>query len=451
MLQNLRSSLRLFSRPAGRFLLLGALLLLSRGAAAQWTLQPFSFDTPQVFAYRFGIVSSNVVWALGYDENATNRSVVLTTDGGHSWQQRAVPLMADEYLTGISASSAASVWVCIASNTQPGGRIVHTTDGGQTWSVQTGALFTTSTPNFVHFFTAVDGVALGDPLNPPADPFDIFVTHNGGTTWARAASVPAPLLHENATVLAPAVVGNSIWFVTDESRVFRSTDQGNTWTAAMANTTISETYAVAFQDAQHGAVLSVNDATNTLYEHVTADGGLSWQRALYSGPLRSSGITGVPGTGLLVSVGEGTLGTADIGSSYSADNGATWIPLEDTRQHTGVAAFGRTAVWSGAVQPSGGLGAYRLDATVLSHGPARVLPPLTAYPNPSAGGEFRLPLAGVAGTVRVTDALGRVVLRTATGAGQRELELSLRGQQPGLYLLTLETSAGLARQQLLVQ
>ncbi|GAA3925889.1 YCF48-related protein [Hymenobacter algoricola] len=440
------------SRRGLKLLPLLALLLLSQAAAAQWTLQPFAFDTPQVFAYHFGIVSNNVVWALGYDEDAVNRSVVLSTNGGQSWARRAVgPLAPDEYIRGLSATSATSAWVCTVRTASPGGRVLHTADGGLTWAVQPGAQFSTSTPNFVHFFTANDGVAVGDPLNAPTDPFDIFVTHDGGTTWGRAASVPAPLPDENGVVLTPAVVGNSIWFATDESRVFRSTDQGTTWTAAVANTTSSEMYAVAFQDALHGVALSVNDVTRTLFEHATVDGGLSWQRVFYTGPLLSNGITGVPGTGLLLSVGAGDLTATDLGSSYSADNGATWVPLETTRQHTGIAARGAGAVWSGAVLGSTALGAYRLDATVLSRSPARVLPPLAAYPNPSADGWFRLPLPAAAATVRVVDAVGREVLRTTTAAGRAELALDLRGQRAGLYLLTLETAARQARQQLVVQ
>ncbi|SHI89769.1 Por secretion system C-terminal sorting domain-containing protein [Hymenobacter daecheongensis DSM 21074] len=451
MLKNVLIPTFYFRFQPARLLALALLLLLGRSASAQWTLQPFTFDTPDAFAYRFGVVNASVVWALGYDEDATNRSVALTTTGGQSWQLRPVAgLVAEELITGLSATSTTSAWICTASNAAPGGRVLHTTDGGLTWAPQGGTQFATSRPNFVHFFTANDGVAMGDPLNPPADPFDIFVTHNGGTTWSRAASVPVPLPNENGVVLAPAVVGNTIWFATDESRVFRSTDQGNTWTAAVANTTVSEMYALAFQDELHGLTLSVNDATRTLYAHATVDGGLSWQRIFYAGPLLSGGITGVPGTGLLVSVGAGTLGAADLGSSYSADNGFTWTPIETTREHTSVAAFGAGAVWSGALQGSKALGVYRLNATVLSRRPAAALPALQAYPNPGSG-TFRLPLPASAATVRVTDALGREVLRRATPAGRPELLLDLRGQAPGLYLLTLETTAGTARQQLVVQ
>ena len=49
-------------------------------------------------------------------------------------------------------------------------------------------------------------------------------------------------------------------------------------------------------------------------------------------------------------------------------------------------------------------------------------------------------------------ASGRVnSLPTTLSYSAAELPLSLRGQAPGLYLLTLETAAGVARQQLVVQ
>ncbi|WP_242509991.1 hypothetical protein [Hymenobacter persicinus] len=50
----------------------------------------------------------------------------------------------------------------------------------------------------------------------------------------------------------------------------------------------------------------------------------------------------------------------------------------------------------------------------------------------------------------MVDALGRPVLEVAATGGA-DLPLHLRGQVPGVYLLSVETAAGVARQALVVQ
>jgi photosystem II stability/assembly factor-like uncharacterized protein len=441
--------LAFLSTSSFRWLLL-LVLLASQPARAQWVAQPFSFDAPEVIAYRFGVVDANVLWAVGYDENLANRSVALSTNGGQVWGLRPVSVLSSsEALTSISATSALNAWVS-TSDTLGGGRLLHTTDGGLSWTAPAAPVFGPHTPNFVHFFSANEGVAVGDPGTAPADTFAIFVTRNGGLSWQPAASVPAALADENGVVLAPAVADGVIWFATDEGRVFTSSDLGDTWLAVISNTMPAEQYAVAFSDATHGITVSVDNARQQ-YVHASSDGGLTWQFVRHSGQLRAAGIVGVPGAGLLISVGSGELGSYDVGSSYSRDNGLTWTDLEATLYHTGVAAHSRTAIWSGALQLSGnGLGVYRLGATALAS-QAATRQARAAYPNPSATGEFRLPLPATPATVRLTDALGREILRTTTASGQPELPLNLRGYAPGLYVLALTTPTGTARQQLVLQ
>ena len=441
-----------------RWLLLTLLLGLSLPGRAQWVLQPFTFNSPEVFAYYFGVVDANVVWAVGYDENGTNRSVALTTNGGQSWTLRPILALAtDETLNSITASSASSAWVTTLDGVGGGGRVLHTTDGGLSWVAQPGAAFGSVAPTFVRFFSATNGVAVGDPAAAPGSPFTIFRTTNGGLSWQPATTVPPATAFESGVVLAPAVVGTTLWFGTDEGRVFKTTDQGITWTVATATTVASELYTLAFTDALRGVAFGI-DSNDNLILHATTDGGLTWQPRPYTGQPFAAGVTGVPGTDLLVSVGAGDLGPNDVGSSYSRDNGATWVPIETTQQHAGIAAFSGSAVWSGALQVGAmfqttGLGAYRLPATALAQrvplAPAAAL----AYPNPSPDGRFHLPLPAPAATLRLTDALGRPVWQQATPAGQPELLLDAHqaGLRPGLYVLTVAAATGSTRQQLVVE
>ncbi|UYZ59372.1 T9SS type A sorting domain-containing protein [Hymenobacter latericus] len=82
---------------------------------------------------------------------------------------------------------------------------------------------------------------------------------------------------------------------------------------------------------------------------------------------------------------------------------------------------------------------------------------LSVYPNPSSTGEFALasldnPAVATA-PLSVTDALGREVYRE--GAAPRSLyngrALRLQNQQPGLYLLRLETPTGLVTRRLVIR
>lgn len=79
-----------------------------------------------------------------------------------------------------------------------------------------------------------------------------------------------------------------------------------------------------------------------------------------------------------------------------------------------------------------------------THAGSRLATPLQAYPNPSADGRFtvEVPPALPAAEVSVTDVLGREIFRDAwQGSNRTQLPLDLRGQQPGLYTLRVQTPA----------
>jgi hypothetical protein len=77
----------------------------------------------------------------------------------------------------------------------------------------------------------------------------------------------------------------------------------------------------------------------------------------------------------------------DAGSSFSRDNGQTWIALEDNLSHIVVDAASPTAVWSGAFGP----GVYKLTSTILStRNDVAVQQGLNVYPNPSTDGQFAI-------------------------------------------------------------
>lgn len=433
-------------------LLLAGSFLMATAAHAQWVQQPFTFAQNFLPLYT-DAVDANTAWALssGVFARQNSNQVARTFNGGQNWTVLTISNInpANETTVSMSAVSATTAWVVTLN--ADGGRVLRTTDAGATWTVQsTSTMFSgpESYPNTIHFFNANDGVVMGDP-DGITDGMEIYYTSNGGTTWTRSANVPVGTSGEYGTIYPPATVGNSIWFPNDEGDVFRSTDKGVTWSVSRdaAPTAIEN---LAFRDEQNGlAVIADGSSTNhELYR--TTDGGVTWSRLAYTGPLHGWGLDNVPGTNNYLAVGV-DLDNGDSGSSYSRDNGQTWISIENTIDHLFVDAAGPTAVWSGRIALSGaGDGVNKLTSTVLPTRAATLVLGASLLPNPSADGLFRVqwPTAAHTGAVTLTvfDAVGRQVQQQVLDAGRTtETTLDLSRQKAGLYQVKLESAAGVSQ------
>lgn len=445
-------------------LTLATLGLASIGAQAQWVNQPFATGGSTFIVTQVDAINATTGWGWGIDLMALNAQVIRTTDGT-TWTKGAVAtLAADEFITSLQALNATTAWITTHNETNDGGRVLKTTDGGVTWTAQTTATQfagATSWPNFVHFFDANNGVAAGDPDGSATPGFEIYRTTNGGTTWTRVTNVPAALSGEYGATGAidgpiQTGVGNSVWFATNEGRVYRSSDQGLTW--SVSNTGLNDApTGLAFTSATTGLAVVADGSGSGYSLRRTADGGATWTSVTYTGPLHGVALDNVPGSTAYVSVGADG---ADAGSSYSLDNGQTWINLENTLDHTAVDMASATVGWSGSVSVAQqmGTGLNKFNGTITStRRDAGLQQALSVYPNPSRDGLFTLNLATAlpqATDVRVTDALGREVYRTtlsATTARTSGTSLDLRQQRAGLYTLELRSAAGVAQQKLVIQ
>jgi photosystem II stability/assembly factor-like uncharacterized protein len=447
-----------------------ALLLLglvgsSLAASAQWVSQPITFSPTTSFNLAISAVDANVVWTTVVDPGTTlpiGRQLARTTNGGTTWTVLTVSNVgAAEMITSLHALDANTAFVTVAPFLPTGaGRVLKTTDGGQTWTTATAAgQFGNggSAPMYVRFFNANQGVVLGEQVNGA---FEIYTTANGGSTWTAvpAASIPAAQSDEGLFGSGLPVIsqlGNTLWVCTTQGRVFRSTDAGQTWTVASSPFTSSNDYpqGLSFRDANNG--LLITDEGDLAR---TTDGGLTWTRVAYTGPLHALGLDAVPGSRTYVSTGISNIpfGTS-AGSSYSTDDGQTWTPIESTIQHALVDFVSPTVGWSGGVHldasgdPDGGLGMNKYNGVALATARPQQLAVRVA-PNPSADGRFRLSVpAGPAATVRVHDAVGRLVLERQLGATPGDVSLDLSQYRAGVYTLDLRSAAGVAQQKLVIQ
>lgn len=438
-------------------LAIASLLLTSVAAQAQWVQQPFTFTNPALSAYYIDAVDANVVWSAGFDvvsnlngvPGVLGKQVAFTTNGGTTWTVSTISnLTAAEEITGIAGLNATTALVCTSNGA--GGRILKTVNGGTTWTAQTVAgQFTNaaSFPNYISFFNATEGICAGDPVSGR---FEVYRTADAGATWTAVptASLPAANSNEYSVVNHFANVGSGFWFSTTTGRVFGTADKGITWTVGDTNLGADIPW-VSFRDASNGLALTTSGALAR-----TTNGGTTWQSVTPAGTLHAFNIDNVPGTNQYVSVGAAN----DPGSSYSRDNGATWVVIESTRSHGSLDFVSSTVGWSSALDGNtgAGIGAYKLSTSVLGTTQNVALQQgLSVYPNPSADGQFTVAMAQgrpAEAQVVVFDALGRpVYTRTVQTAAAPNFTIDLSRQALGIYTMQLRTEGGVAQQKLVVK
>ncbi len=290
----------------------------------RWTVQ-----TSGVTASFRGLsaVSGLVAWAGG-----SRGTVLRTVDGGSTWENVSVPGADSLDFRDVHGVSSRVAYAMSAGPAEQGqARIYRTTDGGQHWMLQWSDTTKGVFLDGIAFWDSSHGFAFSDPVNGQ---FVILRTDNG-TTWKRVdpANVPPALPGEAAFAASGTSVAvegrNHAWIATGGgpvARVLRTSDRGRTWQVSSAGIPAGPSsgfFGIAFADANRGIAVagdytiprSSGDVTM-----VTADGGITWQRA---SKWPSQGITGgvvtVRGSRKPLFAAVGAYGTA-----FTSDFGATW-------------------------------------------------------------------------------------------------------------------------------
>ncbi len=321
-----------------------ALLTISTCIKAQWASEPSGFATAGYGINSISIVNSNVVWATAYDTSGTAivNKFTRTLNGGTTWTPGSITGAAAFDLTSISAYNKDTAWVSMVDNTNGGGKIYRTNNGGTTWTAQ--ATATLAAPggfaDFVYFFDKNKGVCVGDSNNGY---WEMYTTVNGGTNWSRILSVniPTNTIGETGNDNSYSVVGSTIWFGTTGGRIYKSTNMGGAWT--VATTGLTDCIRVSFKDASNGIATDGNLLVKTV------NGGTTWTPLTFTGNFYGTDLSYIPGTtGTYISTG---WGSGNNGSSYSINDGATWMRI-DTVGHHAVSFLNSTTGWSGGFNTS---------------------------------------------------------------------------------------------------
>ncbi len=444
-------------------LLLTSMLLGGLAASAQtWTMQTVGFISAGAYPFDISVPDANSAWCVAYDGSgaaANLQEFSRTIDGGATWTAGLVSTGTNLAFSCISAIDADTAYAMMYdADAGAGGGIFKTTDGGANWAqIAVGLIFDgNSFPNVVHFFDAQNGFAMGDPNGGY---FEIYTTNDFGASWNRvpSGSIPAPLAGEYGIVNDFDVVGQTIWFGTNKGRVFKSDDGGLNWTAASVPASASRTIsAIGFRDANTGICIST-PTSGTATAYTSTDGGATWTLLSPAGPMFLSEVDNIPGTNVWVSCGASTVGR---GSSYSTDDGASWVGIDTSGQGTmdGYTEVGFLDINTGY---AGGFavdqltdGVYKWDAGILS---AKDLSPraeFVAYPNPSQGlVNLRIKARQQDVLVRLIDMTGREVafrsFQQVSGLFNQTLDFSYL--PAGLYNLVVENGSDRVTERIVLQ
>jgi photosystem II stability/assembly factor-like uncharacterized protein len=186
----------------------------------------------------------------------------------------------------------------------------------------------------MQFWNDKDGIAVGDPID---DCLSVIVTHDGGNSWSKIPNSKLPKVFEGEAHFAASntnivIKGNDTWIVSGgkRSRVFYSSDKGNTWeafeTPIIQGKQMTGIFTVDFYDKKNGYIAGGNyEVLNQNFENkaITNDGGKTWQLiAEKQGFGYASCVQYVPNSN-----GKGLVVVGASGLSYSSDGGITWVQL----------------------------------------------------------------------------------------------------------------------------
>jgi hypothetical protein len=253
-----------------------------------------------------------------------------------------------------------------------------------------------------------------------------------------SANIPAPLTAgEYGITNLFEFSSGTIWFGTDAGRLYKSTNMGLNWTVATTPSSNLGADSFTFKDANNGLILK---ADGNMYKSV--DGGVTWSPQTFSGPIFLDDMTYVPGTSKVVSTGAAT-----AGSSYSLDNGLTWVGV-DTVQHLQVEFLNTTTGFTGGFNTSATVsGISKYTGTVLPRESFEANG-FSVYPNPvndnfTIENGNNISISGLT----ISDINGRTVKTINVNAIENQINIA--DLNSGVYFLNIISDKGTATKKII--
>lgn len=235
---------------------------------AQWVEQT---SGTTVALYSISAVDNNVCWIGG----ATG-IVLRTTNGGTNWTNVGG--------AGVGSADVYTIFAIDANNalcsTSPAATFVYrTTDGGTSWTqvfTQTGGFL-----NSIWMTSATDGFMYGDPVGAR---WTLFRTTTGGVTWDSTGLFLPQAGAEAGWNNAMYVNGSNIYFGTNNTRIYYSSNNGSSWTPQITTGQVNS-YSMWFNSTNVGLA----GGTQLV---ATTNAGTNWAALTSTGTGNISGIIG---------------------------------------------------------------------------------------------------------------------------------------------------------------
>ncbi|MBR9976427.1 MAG: S8 family serine peptidase [Bacteroidetes bacterium] len=396
------------------------------------------------------------VWVSGtFSENGipTQDIALRSTNGGDSWN----------YAFGTGYPSGRGVY-CIDAidenialvGTGPvdgNAAIVRSSDGGQSWT-STSVANLTPFVNWIHTFDSQNGYMQGDPRN---NVWGLATTADGGRTWTPISTPLSAAAGEAGWNNSYDAVGDYMWFGTNSSKIYRSTDRGQTWTGYA--TPSKNSVDVNFRDELTGvARFSKQNEQGSDTLALTVDGGLTWSLI--------STVAVPSGSVIFERTGKRLWFFQEMNALVSTDLGATWSAQPTPSDFNFVSD---AAEWNDGFVTSifaAGIEIFRYNGDFMVLGASDAPPALAdapqllaMYPNPVASNvdgsvvaPMQLPQSAPV-ILAIYDMNGRKVrevLNATLDAGAHGARVSTVGLPAGSYLLRLDTPQHSSSQKLII-
>jgi len=252
-------------------------------------------------AYALSIATADELFASVLDDNAGDHMIFRSTDGGTSWTSSNTPLTKTTVLSASGNQVLAGL---------EGKGIYRTADSGSNWE------FTNNG------FTALNISALatrgnGDLLVGSAE-LDVSISSDNGTTWSTQTIASSGNGNWRVTDLAEDSSGNLYASTTgnmDGGELFKSSDNGSSWSAANNGLLNGVTY-------MNGNALEISPNGNlylgtTVGVYKSTDGANSWTHTT-----RFSDVIAAPSD--LLAASDNDVYATYVNLFNSDDSGDTW-------------------------------------------------------------------------------------------------------------------------------
>ncbi len=203
--------------------------------------------------------------------------VAYSDDNGVTWTNVIVGAAADVATGGgaLFALNMHHIWMCWTNAAGNAGYISKSEDGGVTWTAQLTA--GTDALNYVRFIDPDHGICVGDTE-------EIWLTSDGGTTWAVPAGLPGKAAVD--ILCCDILDSQRLWVGFEDGDLYYSRDGGTTWAErvfpmpadAIAGTTLTVND-IMFVDDFCGYMAVQYQSAGAVTEsafYKTIDGGRNW-------------------------------------------------------------------------------------------------------------------------------------------------------------------------------